>query len=332
MRIALLGAGFSRNWGGWLASEAFEYLLGCLEISQDTQLQRLLWKHQETGGFEDALDELQTSYLRDPVGHEKQLTAFQSAVGRMFSDMNRAFLSLAEWEFQHDDRTRMVQPFLTRFDALFSLNQDVLLERHYCNDNITLAGARKWLAADLPGMKRTPSAEPMHSSCWARSIWTPKPSAEFRIDGQYQPLFKLHGSANWRNPEGKPLLVMGGGKAIEIGRNPILSWYAKQFEHYLSQPGARLMVIGYGFRDQHINTIISQAVSKGLRIFVIAPDGAELAYKLSPTRQRAQIIVPSEIEETLKQSLIGASRRPLRDTFGGDSAEFGKVMRFFEPT
>jgi hypothetical protein len=26
--VVLLGAGFSRNWGGWLASEAFEYLLG----------------------------------------------------------------------------------------------------------------------------------------------------------------------------------------------------------------------------------------------------------------------------------------------------------------
>jgi hypothetical protein len=54
---------------------------------------------------------------------------------------------------------------------------------------------------------------------------------------------------------------------------------------------------------------------KGLRIFVIAPHGAELAFKLSPTRQRAQIIVPSEVEETLKEALIGASRRPMREIF-----------------
>ena len=26
--ILRTGAGFSRNWGGWLASETFEYLLG----------------------------------------------------------------------------------------------------------------------------------------------------------------------------------------------------------------------------------------------------------------------------------------------------------------
>ena len=328
--LLLIGAGFSRNWGGWLSSEAFEYLLGCPEISQDIQLQRLLWKHQGTGGFEDALDEIQTLYLQDRQGKERQLAALQTAVGRMFADMNRTFLDLVDWEFQREDRSRLVQRFLTQFDAVFSLNQDLLLERHYCNRNIALVGAKSWLGVELPGMQRTPGPEPLYSECWARSVWVPRPAAEFRFNKQHQPLFKLHGSSNWNSAEGKQLLVMGGGKAIEIGRSPILSWYSTQFEQYLCQPGARLMVIGYGFRDLDINAIISRAVSKALRIFVTAPDGAELAFKLSPTRQRAQIIVPSEIEETLKQSLIGASRRPLRDMFGGDNAEFSKVMRFFE--
>ena len=50
----LTGAGFSYNWGGWLASEAFEYLLGAPEI--DAELRALLWKNKEAGGgFEDAL-------------------------------------------------------------------------------------------------------------------------------------------------------------------------------------------------------------------------------------------------------------------------------------
>ena len=30
----LTGAGFSRNWGGWLANEAFEYLLGVPEVDE----------------------------------------------------------------------------------------------------------------------------------------------------------------------------------------------------------------------------------------------------------------------------------------------------------
>ena len=64
----LIGAGFSRNWGGWLASEAFEYLLGRPEIQQSPALRDLLWKHHPSGGFEDALAELQVAFGRDPQG------------------------------------------------------------------------------------------------------------------------------------------------------------------------------------------------------------------------------------------------------------------------
>jgi len=34
----LLGVGFSRNWGGWVASEAFEYRLVCPEIRAESRL------------------------------------------------------------------------------------------------------------------------------------------------------------------------------------------------------------------------------------------------------------------------------------------------------
>ena len=30
----LTGAGFTRNWGGWLANEAFEYLLGAPDVDE----------------------------------------------------------------------------------------------------------------------------------------------------------------------------------------------------------------------------------------------------------------------------------------------------------
>jgi len=55
--ILLTGAGFSYNWGGWLASEAFEYLLGAPEL--DDFCRDLLWTHKDTGGFEKALSVLQ---------------------------------------------------------------------------------------------------------------------------------------------------------------------------------------------------------------------------------------------------------------------------------
>lgn len=327
--LLLLGAGFSRNWGGWLATEAFEYLLGCPEVVHDAGLRQLLWQHQHQGGFEAALAELQLAFARDPQSGGPPLMALQSAVSRMFADMNKAFMDMESWEFQQHIE-RMIGTFLTRFDAIFTLNQDVFLEHHYANQNIALIGKKKWAGAELPGLRMTPAPDPMHGNSWARSTWSPLPEGEFKADASFQPIYKLHGSSNWTHVDGQPMLIMGGAKVREIGQTPILNWYAKVFEERLAEKPARLMVIGYGFRDEHINAAIAKAVEGGLKLFVIAPEGAELARRINPTRQGGLIAAQTPLEGMLEQSLVGASRRPLRDIFGGDTAEHNKVMRFFE--
>ena len=327
--LVLLGAGFSRNWGGWVASEAFEYLLGCPEIIADPQLRQLLWTHQLSGGFESALAELQspsTSFTRQPWS-ESQLKAFQGAIGRMFTDMNHAFLALNDMEFlRTDDPQRLVRTFLMKFSAIFTLNQDILLEQFYLVDNVVRHGVRPY----IPGMRLTPGPEPQHSESLSRSSWTPRPPNEFRLQSDSQPFFKLHGSSEWFADDGHRILIMGGAKQQEIGRNDILNWYAREFEASLLQPNSRLMVIGYGFGDPHINEVIERAVTRGLKLFVIDPAGAELAFKLNKTRRRGQIIGPDPLEDMLRASLIGGSRRPLSEIFGDDGAEFNKVMRFFQ--
>ncbi len=325
----LIGAGFSRNWGGWLADEAFEYLLGCPEVVHDPGLAKLLWKHQAHGGFESALADLQVAYSREPGPNESALMGLLAAVRRMFADMNGAFMEITGWEFQNHIE-RMVGTFLTRFDAIFTLNQDVLLEHYYINDNIALTGKKKWSGAQLPGMRRVPAQDPMHANSWARSTWTQQPESDFNVNASAQPIFKLHGSSNWMQADGSAMLIMGGAKVHEIGQTPILNWYATKFEEMLSSQPSRLMVIGYGFRDEHINATIGRAVERGLKLFIIAPEGAELARRLNPTRNRGMISVATPLEGLLEQALIGASRRQLRDIFGGDTAEHNKVMRFFD--
>lgn len=325
----LIGAGFSRNWGGWLATEAFEYLLGCPEVVRDQTLSQLLWRHQSQGGFESALAELQFAYSRDPHANEAALMGLQAAITQMFDDMNKALMEINRWEFQQH-LERQVSTFLTRFDAIFSLNQDVLLEHYYINENISLIGKKKWAGAQLPGMRRVPAQEAMYSESWARSTWYPEKEDAFDVEHTCQPIFKLHGSSNWRHADGRHMLIMGGAKAREIGQTPILNWYAQVFSDYLSQQPSRLMAIGYGFRDDHINAAIGSAVKQGLKLFIIAPEGAELARRINPTRDRAAIAAPTPLEGMLEASLIGASRRPLRDIFGGDTAEHNKVMRFFD--
>jgi SIR2-like domain len=323
-RLLLLGAGFSRNWGGWLASEVFEYLLGCQEVNASDSVRELLWRCQKTGsGFEGALAELQEAVRIEPE-RRPELQALETSVSGMFNEMNRGFSRM-----NIDDngpQSKSIRKFLTLFGAVFTLNQDSLLENQYLHPvNLAPQTHRQgWLGVELPGMRMPDQNYYLSGGSglpWTGQ-WVPSPSGEFRIEPSTQPYFKLHGSANWQDGNGGSMLIMGGNKAREIGLSPVLQWYQEQFDEHLSRGDSRLMVIGYGFRDQHINDAIKRAVlQNNLKLFIVAPDGASQA-------ERVRDLDPA-LEEVFKMGVIGASRRPLRETFGSNgSVEFSKLFRF----
>jgi hypothetical protein len=327
--ILLTGAGFTRNWGGWLASEAFEYLLGCPEIAANPVLRGLLWKFKDAGGFEAALAEVQLLWTRDPRAHQGELDAIQSSIQRLFSDMNSALLTIGAFEFQQH-RNYQVATTLARFDAIFTLNQDLLLEHHYLNDNVSLLSNGRWNGYQLPGLTPSPRAGFEHLNTPAGQQFVPVAPEGFRVLDGAQPLFKLHGSSNWFERVGGPILVMGGRKEKEIEFHPILTWYMSKFEEFAWSGGTRLMVIGYGFRDEHINRVIERGAHEfGLRLFVVDPAGADIAWRVNPSRAPgAAIGAESSLESAFKLAVEGASRRSLREIFGGDPVEHAKVMRF----
>jgi hypothetical protein len=325
MHILLTGAGFSRNWGGWLATEAFEYLLGCPEL--DDHLRHLLWEHKRRGGaaFEDALADLQSQVSRSASERtRKQLDALQTAIIGMFNAMDQAFASVV---FEPQNQTTyLVRNFLIRFDAIFTLNQDLLLERHY----MVPSSLGKWSGYQLPGTKFIGPTPHVHDPAQQRTAMrVPEDQVNFKEQPRLQPYYKLHGSANWTGGGGAGghLIIMGGNKAGEIGQYPLLDWYHRQFRDYLSR-ATRLMIIGYSFSDAHINRVIIDAAKQGrIQLFIVDPAGVDVLDKQDPRH----IKVTSELMETLRPRIIGASRRPFLSTFGTDRVEFDRLSRFFEP-
>ena len=161
--------------------------------------------------------------------------------------------------------------------------------------------------------------------------WRPASDAKFAVSADSQPYVKLHGSSNWVDPVDpqRRMLVIGGNKPEAIGRHAILKWNHEQFRAYLSKPETRLMVSGYSFGDDHINDAIEKSVDGGtLRLFIINPLGVDVLDR----RKRPLPLLPllDLFFEKLKPYVIGASRRPLSETFGDDGVEHGKVMRFFD--
>lgn len=328
MKTALLiGAGFSKNWEGWLAKEAFEFLLGCKEIQNDRQLLNMLWQFQNDG-FESVLAALHKENEFFPDERVKnQLETFQRAVSEMFDEMNDGFSHITDWDYNQN----LTRHLFTRFDKIFSLNQDLFLEQHYMNDNVMLLsqGFSSWGGAYLPGMKPiTPNERNL-----SKTVLYPDQKENFRLEDRLQPIIKLHGSSNWVSQQGHNLLILGGDKESQLSKFDILNWYFDLFNKSLNSI-SRLMIIGYGFQDPHINAALQNAVrDSNLKIFVISPDGPDQALRMNKSKYSNQIPHDTPLEEMFRHSLIGASRAPLRETFKNlNSAEFNKVCKFFQPS
>jgi hypothetical protein len=323
--ILLLGAGFSSNWGGPLASDIFDWLLQRPEISGDAYLKQMLWNDRNAGGFENTLSQLQSDFLRSPnTENTARLERFQTAINEIFADMDRGYASLASWEFQND-RHRTLGHALVKFDAIFTLNQDLLFERHYINEqafNVSLETNQRLLGCIIPGMKETRDHLAPYPYDIARSTWTPLSHGEFKVPDRFQPYFKLHGSYRWNDGTGKALMVVGGNKSLAIQSHQVLKWYFSEFRRYVGLGATRLMVIGYGFNDPHINKALLEAAPKGLMLFIIDPLGVDAA---DPTRN-LQLRMPNPFRDMIET----ASKRSLRETFGANAVEHNRVMKFFQ--
>lgn len=131
----LTGAGFSHNWGGWLADEAFEYLLGAPQL--DKCLRDILWSAKLRGeGFEGALSALQNAYASNKTDeNSRNLGRLTDAIIGMFTAMQSGF---SKQKF--NDQALRLQRFLATFDGIFTLNQDTFLEMIMLAPNGRIAG------------------------------------------------------------------------------------------------------------------------------------------------------------------------------------------------
>ena len=252
----------------------------------------------------------------------RRLNNLTAALVGMFNAMGQGFMRQRRFEFQNEVRL-MVSTFLIQFDAIFTLNQDTLLEQHYLG---TANPGGKWNGCAIPGVKPLGSATTGVAPYDKIAPQQPDPD-NFRLSPGIRPYIKLHGSCNWSvGTSGGRILIMGGQKAINIEQFPILSWSHRELRSFLARPDAQLMVIGYSFGDRHINDAIAEGVEHGLKLFIVDPAGVDVIDK----RQKEPVgRGRDEYMDKLGPHIIGASRRPISSIFDDDVVEHAKVMKFF---
>jgi hypothetical protein len=234
----------------------------------------------------------------------------------MFNAMNNAF---GDFEAGRHDRIgaqpTFVRNFLCRFDAIFTLNQDTLLEKKYQTSDVRQGSNGRWLGFQSPGLREEMPASP------PTGVFRPC-DPPFTCEERYQPYFKLHGSSNWRTLNGSSLLIMGLDKNQAIDGVTLLSWYRQQFEDMLHRPDSHLMI---SFRDKHINEIILKGARKGARLFIVDPCGVDVLGNIENSRFHQS----DEDKLTLQNSIFGASRRPFLAAVSTNQVEMTKINRFF---
>ena len=321
--IALLGAGFSKNWGGLLAIDVREDLVSRLAHTAPDLVDRL-----RTGpNYEDLLAQIQSEHAtQNTPATRARLQNLQDAISAAFDAMNRAF------EAAHFELSNAVQysirQFLSRFDAIFTTNQDLLLELHYNSVELFNNPERpvRWQGWYLPGVTPPPNGGLMAPN-WEKLIAIWHPTNNFQLIPASQPVFKLHGSTRWRAQDGTDLMIVGRNKDAQIAQIQILSWYFEQFGLYLMKPDTRIMAIGYSFSDRHIDQAIADAyaANQQIGIFYFGPRGRNVLNKNPPGT------IPNDHDHVCYNvRLLGENTHDLRQTFSTDHMAFDNVSRFFQ--
>lgn len=271
--MLLTGAGFTKDFGGFIGEGMWALIFNHQLIHKNKALKDLMLKEYNYESIYNKILDLSNNYTVD----EKE--AIKKAVFDAYEKLDVNILGFNKNHDKYD--LNEVNNFINLFannnrqeiNYFFTLNQDIFIERFY---HLTNGKPLK-----LPGVEQKPSpgslSEREQSYCPSKfNITVPDQNAvkNISLNSIEFNYIKLHGSFNWKRSDSSDIMVIGGNKEEQINKEPLLKRYFEFFKHALSQDERRLLIIGYSFGDEHINTIIADSVKNyGLKLFVISPEG-----------------------------------------------------------
>jgi len=320
--LLLTGAGFTKNFGAPLATELWSIILGSpslrgyprvLDVLRDDFDFESVYDRVQTGAFTVEEREALTKSIQEAYAYIDSTIQDISSAGINMSRLNKMLLMFA------GDR---LEP-----GFLFTLNQDLFLERHY---------NRVERRPSLPGLRNeprwfTPSFASGIQATDVSELPSDVPQAEELTKNSEFHYVKLHGSMNWYSSVGNgQTLVLGRGKDEQIGREPLLARYAELFQAALLTGDRKLLVIGYSFRDANINRVLMESLRTGLQLFVLSPSSPE-SLKRRLQEQKCDELWPALVEYFAfdLKTLFPAANQPLTPHWKHVASRFFDVKPSF---
>ncbi len=348
--VLLTGAGFSKNWGGWIANDLWSVILSHPLTQKNDKLKDSLWSNKELG-FENIFD--------DKALDAKDKADYQQVVIDSFVEMHGVLKSP---KFTPDKLSHSFSipntfsdEIMNNFDGFFSLNQDLFFEylsiKDWAYPYINNANE----IYDIFQNKKEEIGELKNNL--GKMTFTVGTNLTDKTKSK--PYYKVHGSLNFKSDNGSNLIIMGRLKENQINDYELLKKYREDFPRILMN-AKKLMIVGYSFKDDYINQIIFDSVMKNnLKIWIIDKSELEsLIYNAAQAKffennkeffneesyketKRAQFRKKTELEKGelfrkiydelkgyFKQSLICISTNNL-SIFNTNDLEVSRINRYF---
>jgi len=270
--ILLTGSGFTKNFGGYLGEEMWAQIFNRPRIQKNPKLRCLLLD----GNYD--YESIYSQVLSDSDYTENDREDFTIALSEAYKKLDDIVRGATPFRTEpHIGLCSLQEQLLDKFIGennergfVFTLNQDLFIERNQSSPRIFVCPGVNY-RDQLHISPRRESELRMEDVIQLPSCISDADKETF-LQSSFSFFIKLHGSFNWRGPDGKSLTITGLDKIKDIRTVPLLSWYFSLFEQVLRDGEKRLLIIGYGFRDAHINNVIGNAIlDGGLKIFIVDP-------------------------------------------------------------
>lgn len=307
--MVLTGAGFTKNFGGFLGSEMWSQIFNDTAIQDSPKLRELLQDNYDFEAiYSEVLDRAQYS--------QEEKDIIKNVIRNAYKRLDD---TIKDWRFTTDSaypvniyglgdllgKTIMSSGKPSMF---FTLNQDLFVERRWGHPS---PGVQRF-ASDFYNM----STRELKQN---EFVALPRESVEEKVtmgmsshNGIHY--IKLHGSYGWKSSDGADQLVIGTNKESLIQKEPLLNCYYQMFQNAIQEGDKKLLVIGYGFRDKHINLALLNGVkNRGLKLYLITTQNPEdLKYHF----ERGGHYYAKDILKGLR----GYYPYPLKEIFPGDQS------------
>lgn len=262
--ILLTGAGFTKNFGGFLADEMWSHIFNNPLVQNSPLLRSEL---QDNFDFESVYSNI----IDNPNVQDDEKEKIKKAVFDAYTKLDDATKG---WVFNDDSPYPVNIYGIGKLTMLFNgtgndqgffftLNQDLFMERKFgyrCPGVSKFSEEFYYQLRDLSQNDFVSLPSENVNDLVNKGI---KNHAGFAY-------IKLHGSYGWKSANGSNQLVIGKNKVGSIGNEPLLKCYFNLFESVIRQGSKKLLIIGYGFQDQHINEVLLDGVKNhGLKIFIV---------------------------------------------------------------